>query len=110
MQYEKQLQEKCIRTTVEIAAEAKNRTWAGKYTNLPSNPKLLSFSAWLLPYPVPSQCLRLWESTDVYRSFPNAFSTFPGIVYVQISPGTTCLKHFIAPAQLKVVGVSYDLP
>lgn len=46
----------------------------------------------------------------MYHSFLNAFSPFPGIVYVRISPGTICLKHFIAPAQLKVVGVSYDLP
>lgn len=46
----------------------------------------------------------------MYHSLPNAFSLFPGIVYVRISPGTICLKHFIAPAQLKVVDVSYDLP
>lgn len=44
------------------------------------------------------------------HSFPNAFSPFPGIAYVGISPGTICLKHFIAPAQLKVVGGSGDPP
>lgn len=55
-------------------------------------------------------CLRLQESIYMYRSFPNAFSLLPGIVSVRISPGTTCLKHFIAPAQLKVVGVEYDPP